>query len=185
VYRRSGGHTPRFGQAELTAWYQDRLQGLESLEGLASLDLRLDPDTIVPSDERARYMALPGAVDVRDRTVPIEYDVEEGVGGVARLRLPEKIARTLVESELPALDRPLRFVVPRGQRGAVRAASLDELQELLDRPWSPDEVTAEGARRDRQRARDRRRDHGSGERRHGGRGDRGGRSQRRGRRGRR
>jgi len=179
VYRRSGGHTPRFGQAELTTWYEDRLHGLESLDGLASLDLRLDPDTIVPSDARARYMALPGAVEVRGSTVPIEYDVEESVGGVARLRLPEKIARTLVESELPALDRPLRFVVPRGQRGAVRAASLDELQELLDRPWSPEEVTTEGARRDRQRERARRRDRGSGERRHGG---RGGGSQRRGRR---
>jgi len=28
---------------------------------------------------------------------------EEGVGGVARLRLPEKVARTLHESELPVL----------------------------------------------------------------------------------
>jgi hypothetical protein len=66
---------------------------------------------------------------------------------VARLRLPEKIARTLTEAELPVLDRPLRFVVLRGQRGAVRARTLDELQEALDRPWSPDEVDAREARR--------------------------------------
>jgi hypothetical protein len=65
---------------------------------------------------------------------------------VARLRLPEKIARTLTEAELPVLDRPLRFVVLRGQRGAVRARTLDELQEALDRPWSPDEVDAREAR---------------------------------------
>ena len=38
------------------------------------------------------------------------------------------------------LDRPLRFVVIRGQRGAIRADSLEELQETLDQPWSPDEI---------------------------------------------
>ena len=37
--------------------------------------------------------------------------------GVARLRLPEKIARTLTEGEVPSLDRPVRFVVTAGQRG--------------------------------------------------------------------
>jgi hypothetical protein len=69
-----------------------------------------------------------------------------GVVGVARLRLPEKVARTLTEEELPVLDRPLRFVVLRGQRGAVRARTLGELQEALDRPWSPDEVDDREAR---------------------------------------
>jgi hypothetical protein len=34
----------------------------------------------------------------------------------------------------------VRFVVLRGQRGAVRADTLDELQERLAQPWSPDEV---------------------------------------------
>ena len=82
---------------------------------------------------------------MRDHDVPIEYDVEDGVGGVARLRLPEKMARTLHESELPALDRPLRFAVHRGARGSLRAATLDELQELLERPWMPDEVERERA----------------------------------------
>jgi hypothetical protein len=59
--------------------------------------------------------------------------------GTVRLLLPEKIARTLVESELPVVDRPVRFTVSRGARGAVRAASLEELQELLSRPWSSEE----------------------------------------------
>ena len=84
-------------------------------------------------------MALPDVVTIRDREVPIEYAVEDDVGGVARLRLPEKMARTLVDAELPELDRPVRFVVTRGQRGAVRASTLDELQDLLDRPWAPEE----------------------------------------------
>ena len=63
--------------------------------------------------------------------------------GVARLRLPEKLARTLTEDELPRLDRPVRFTVLRGPRGAVRASTLDELQDILDRPWSPDEVAVD------------------------------------------
>jgi ATP-dependent helicase HrpA len=59
---------------------------------------------------------------------------------VARLRLPEKIARTLTEGEIPSLDRPVRFVVLRGQRGAVRSDDLEDLKERLAQPWSPDEV---------------------------------------------
>jgi hypothetical protein len=81
-------------------------------------------------------------VEVRDRAVAIDYDVEEtadGVTGVARLRLPEKVARTLVAEELPELDRPLRFTVMRGARGAVKAATLPELQDRLDDPFTDDE----------------------------------------------
>jgi len=92
---------------------------------------------------RARLLALPDYVEIRDKPVEIHYDVEEAEDGrpvgVARLRLPEKLARSVVETEIPALDRPVRFVVTRGQRGAVRADTLDELQEILDRPWSPEE----------------------------------------------
>ena len=100
---------------------------------------------------------------MRDREVEIDYDVEETDGrpiGVARLRLPEKVARTLTEGELPALDRPVRFVVARGQRGSVRARTLDELQALLDAPWTDEEVARFNRKRDEQReaARGNRRD---------------------------
>jgi ATP-dependent helicase HrpA len=100
-------------------------------------------EDFVPSGVSERFAALPSTVEIRDREIDIDYDVEERDGqriGVARLRLPEKLARTISESELPVLDRPLRFVVIRGQRGAIRADSLDELQEILERPWSPDET---------------------------------------------
>ena len=62
--------------------------------------------------------------------------------GVVRLVLPEKLARSLVEEELPLLDRPVRFAVSRGRRGRVSADTLLELQEQLDMPWTPDELEA-------------------------------------------
>jgi hypothetical protein len=149
VYRRSGGETPRFGLAELTTWYERELASIQSMDEFRNARLKLDPDEIVPREVRERYLSLPAAVVIRDREIDIDYDVEERNGqriAVARLRLPEKLARTINESELPVLDRPLRFVVIRGQRGAIRADSLDELQEILERPWSPDEVDDEGSR---------------------------------------
>ena len=153
VYRRSGGRTPRLGVPELTHLYEERLRDVGSLADFRAAHLAIDPDEIVPRAERERYMALPSVTEVRDREVPIDYDVEDGVGGVARLRLPEKMARTLVESELPTLDRPLRFVVARGPRGSVRAATLDELQESLDRPWMPEEVEEGDVREPRRHGR--------------------------------
>ena len=107
-----------------------------------------------PRAERAKYDALPSRASVRDRDVEIDYDVEEVDGapvGVARLQLPEKVARTLTESEVPVLDRPVRFVVYRGQRGQVRARTLDELQALLDAPWTDEEVAKFNRKRDEQR----------------------------------
>ena len=159
-WRRSGGAIPRFGLPELTAWYERQLAGANSIDDVRAAPLRLSPDEFVDAATRAQLERLPGAAEIRDRTVTIDYDVEEvggGMIGVARLRLPEKIARSLTPAELPDLDRPIRFTVLRGQRGAVRAASLDELQEALDRPWSPDEVAAprgddDGARPTAERA---------------------------------
>jgi hypothetical protein len=146
VYRRSGGVTPRLGLADLARWYEQKLASVNSMNDFRNLKLRLDPEEFIPIDERERYLALPATVEVRDREIDIDYDVEDRDGqrtAVARLRLPEKLARNLSESELPVLDRPLRFIVIRGQRGAIRADSLDELQEILARPWSPDEIEEE------------------------------------------
>ena len=148
VYRRSGGQTARLGLPELTSLYEHELEGVHSSDAFRAAPLAIDFDAIVPRDERSRWLALPDSVEIRGREVPIDYDVEQVDGerrGVARLRLPEKLARTLTVEELPSLDRPLRFTVLRGPRGAVRAATLDELQEILRRPWSPDEVGSDEA----------------------------------------
>jgi hypothetical protein len=167
LYRRSGGQTPRLGLAELTEVYKQQLdsQGVNSLQTFRNARLTIRVDDFVPSKLRTQLMALPSTVRVRDHEVEIHYDIEESNAtvpetsnvenrevrnagaathvGVARLRLPEKLARTLTEDELPVLDRPLRFLVTRGQRGAVRAETLEELQELLEGPWTPNERDSE------------------------------------------
>lgn len=143
AYKRSGGETKRLGLPELIALYEEQLAGISSMDDFRSARLAVDVDKFVPLDIRKRLERLPNHVTIRDRDVEIDYDVEDRDGerrGVARLRLPEKIARSLTDAEIPELDRPVRFVVLRGQRGAVRAETLDDLQERLKQPWSPDEV---------------------------------------------
>jgi ATP-dependent helicase HrpA len=135
VWRRVGGTVPRLGEVELARMYEERLADVGSMEEFRAADLTLHLSGFVPDEARARAAALPDETTIRGVAVPILYDVEENTGGIARLRLPEKIARTLVEEEVPRLDRPVRFMVTRGKRGTVRAASLAELQEALDRPW--------------------------------------------------
>lgn len=143
AYKRSGGETRRLGLPELTALYEQQLANVNSMEDFRAARLRLRKEDFVPSEVQEQLDALPTQVTIRDREVDIDYDVEDRDGerrGVARLRLPEKIARTLTELEIPRLDRPVRFVVLRGQRGAVRADTLEQLQEGLAQPWSPDEI---------------------------------------------
>ncbi len=172
AYRRSGGVTPRLGLAELTAWYAGQLGESRNLHEYRAAPLRFSADEFVPQAERARLSALPGAAELRDRTVPMHYEVEDtpsGPLGVVRLVIPEKIARGLVQEELPDLDRPVRFTVTRGARGSVKADSLDDLADALDRPYADEEMNRAGtggalAARGPNPARDRR----------DGRGDRGG-----------
>lgn len=142
VWRRLGGITPRLGQAELTAWYEERMDGATTWDAIRQMPMLLDRRDFMSADQLAEARALPGAVEIRDRTVPMDYDVEEHDGRlvpVVRLRVPEKLARTMIQDEVPSLDRPVRFVVPRGQRGSVRADTLDDLQHKLDLPFTDDE----------------------------------------------
>jgi hypothetical protein len=157
---------------ELTAIYEAQLGNVNSMADFRHARVDFDPDAIVPREERERYAELPGTVEIRGKDVEIQYDVEEnesGVTAVARLRLPEKIARNMSEAELPTLDRPLRFVVTRGMRGAARATTLDELQDELDRPFTREEI--EGFERAKNRQRDERREQKRGRRGEGGGGE--------------
>ncbi|HVD62415.1 MAG TPA: DEAD/DEAH box helicase [Gemmatimonadaceae bacterium] len=149
VYRRSGGITPKLGFAELSSWYERQLGDVRSMDDFRNARINFNQYDFITPEEREKYLALPSTVEIRDREVDVDYDIDKRGGEsipVARLRLPEKLARSIVDAELPVLDRPLRFVVIRGQRGAIRADSLDELQEILERPWSPDEIEEEAER---------------------------------------
>ena len=155
-WRRSGGKTPKLDREALTAIYEQQLeaQNVRSYSDFRRARLGIDAESILPRAEREKYLALPDYVDIRGREVPIRYDVEEENGavvGIARLQLPEKIARNLSEQELPQLDRPLRFVVPRGARGAARAGDLDALREELDRPFTDEELAELDRQKERQR----------------------------------
>jgi HrpA-like helicases len=163
TYRRSGGQTPRLGLIDLTSRYEQQLADVNSMTEFRHARIDIDADDFVSPEVRERYAALPSTVPVRGRDVEIHYDVEEtadGPQGIARLRLPEKVARTLTEDELPSLDRPLRFIVTRGARGAARGGTLAELQDELDRPFTDKELAdLERAYDERRRERqDRKRD---------------------------
>lgn len=183
AWRRSGGTTAKLGLAELTAWYLAQLKDARSLHDFRAAPLRFSADEFVPAAERHRLSELPGAAEIRGRHCPMHYEVEEvegGLRGVVRLVMPEKIARGLVAEELPEFDRPMRFTVTRGGRGSVKAESLDELHDALQRPYTDEE--AESARRglsarDSRGGRDSRRgrDDRGGRDARGGRDDRGGR----------
>ncbi len=149
-YRRSAGQTPALGVAELTEHYRKQLdeQGVDSLNTFRSARLKVNVDDFVTPQQQKDLLALPAHVTVREQEIPLEYDIENESGvplGVARLRLPEKLARTLQEDELPELDRPMRLVVSRGSRGAVVAATLEELQDKLEGRWVADEGATHGA----------------------------------------
>ena len=153
VWRKLGGVTPRFGQAELTAWYERQLSDVWTYDDMRTLSLKLDRRDFLTEEQLAAARALPDRAEIRDRVVELEYDIDERDGGllpVVRLRLPEKLARTLAAEELPTLDRPLRFVVQRGHRGAVRADDIVTLQDRLDDPYTDEErERLERSRRER------------------------------------
>lgn len=155
LWRRSGGDgsVPRLSQAELAQWYAARLAEVDDLEGFRRARLALTRDAFIDESLAAPLRALPSSTEIRGQSIPLDYDVETAEDGthtgVVRLRLPEKVARSLWAAELPVLDRPQRFVVTRGQRGAIRADTLAELVDKLDLPFTDDEL--DRARRDQAR----------------------------------
>lgn len=171
VWRKLGGRTPRLGQAELTAWYEAQMQDVWTYDDVRLLPLKLDRRDFITDEHIADAKRIPDAAEVRDRTVELEYDIEEKEGAklpVVRFRLPEKLARTLVEEELPELDRPVRFVVVRGNRGAVRADDLLTLQQRLDDPYTDEEKAREQRARDERSRGERSERHGPPRPKHGG-----------------
>jgi ATP-dependent helicase HrpA len=107
------------------------LSSVRSYREFLATSLAIETDTIVPRRERARWLALPSSIVLAGREWPLDYGVDEGVA-VVRARVPAKVLDQVEESELPRLDRPLRWTVQGGKRGGeVRATTLEEARRAV------------------------------------------------------
>jgi ATP-dependent helicase HrpA len=129
-WRRSGGRLGQAARERVAEQIAAQVSGVMSWDSFIGTRIILDPDEAIPAGERERLDALPSSVFLYGDRVPVDYDVEHGVG-VVRLRLKEGQARRLHPKDLPPFDRPVRFTVTRGKHEAVRAGSLDELRQGL------------------------------------------------------
>ena len=129
-WRRSGGRLQEAAAEQVAARVAAQLANVMSWKAFLDTPVGLDVAASIPAEVRAQLDLLPSSVHLYGDRVPVDYEVEQGVG-VARLRLKEGQARRLELRDLPAFDRPVRFTVLRGTRAAVRADSPDELRRQL------------------------------------------------------
>jgi len=129
-WRRSGGRLEQAATERLATRLAAQLERVGSWGDFINTRIALDVDEIVPEAERRALEALPSSIHLYGDRVPVDYEVERGVG-VARLRLKEGQARRLQPGDLPPFDRPLRFTVVRGKRDAVRSDTVEDLVRQL------------------------------------------------------
>ena len=132
LWRRSGGTVPSLSPEQVRRKVLRQLEGVTSWEGFLVTRLGLEPRELIDDEMRERLEALPARLHLRGDAVPLDYEVEGGIG-VARVRLREGLARRLRQDELPPLDRPLRFAVQRGGRPPIHADTVSALQVALRR----------------------------------------------------
>ena len=129
-WRRSGGRLTHAATEHVSARLGAQLSGVGSWDEFINTRLVLDVDEMVPEAERRALEALPASAHLYGDRVPVDYEVEQGIGVVC-LRLKEGQARRLQPRDLPPFDRPVRFTVLRGKRDAVRSESLEDLRRQL------------------------------------------------------
>jgi hypothetical protein len=149
LWRRSAGTLSAAAPDAVRERIAAQLESVTSWRSFLGTPVELEPAELVPRAERERLMALPGSVRVFGDAVAIHYELGPD-GAAARLQLREGQARRLSEADLPRLDRPIRFAVVRGNRPALEADTLDQLQAALTAAEATD-------RRGRQRLRPARR----------------------------
>src|SRR6266571_6775793 len=128
-WRRSGGRLAEAATEQIAARLGRQLDSVASWQNFIETRITLDVDETIPVATRQALEALPSSAHLYGDRVPLEYEVENGVG-VVRLRLKEGQARRLQVRDLPAFDRPVRFTVVRGKREA-RSDTLDDLRRQL------------------------------------------------------
>ena len=155
LWRRSGGALPALSPDQLRVRIREQLEVVTSWEDFLRTRIVLDPGELVDTHTRGRLEALPGRLHLRGDAVPLDYEVEAGIG-VARVRLREGQAKRLRQGELPPLDRPLRFAVQRGRHPPILADTIQALQAKLKRAPQADREDSppayhDGRRRGRHR----------------------------------
>jgi len=126
---RSGGRWT-WSEEDVVAHLAAQLTDVRSYQAFLQARLAVDLDAFLPAKERRRLEALPDALALAGEDYPLSYGLEDGQP-VARVRVPERVVRRLREEDVPPLDRPLRWVVTRGARPALHAASLADAQAQL------------------------------------------------------
>jgi ATP-dependent helicase HrpA len=150
-WRRSGGRLPAAAPERLATKLSEQVQGVGSWDAFVNARIALDVEADLPDPVRAELEALPSSLHLLGDRIPVEYEVEKG-RGVVLLRLKEGQARRLRSRDLPLFDRPVRFIVHRGTREAVRAESLEDLQRQLSGLSRPERKRlVHGGRRHRRR----------------------------------
>ncbi len=136
LWRRSAGQLEALSTDVSRQRLTSTLANVSSMEEFLATPLSLDLAAAIPAEVRGGLEGLPGVIRLLGEIVPLDYEVEDGAG-VVRLRLKEGLVRRLKPEMLPGFDRPIRFAVMRGQESALRADTLDELRDVLER--RPDE----------------------------------------------
>ena len=138
LWRRSGGTLSSLSPEQVWLSIRRQLERVTSSESFLETRLSLEPRELIDDETRERLEALPARLHLRGDAVPVDYEVEAGVG-VARVRLREGQARRLRQDELPPLDRPLRFAVQRGGHPPIQADTIPALQSALRRSSTADD----------------------------------------------
>ena len=136
LWRRSGGAVTALSPEALRQQIRRQLEAVTGWEDFLRTRLVLDAAELIDDRTREQLEALPRSLRLRGDAVPLDYEVEGGIG-VARVRLREGQARRLRQDELPALDRPLRFAVQRGTHAPIQADTVADLQSALQRSHIP------------------------------------------------
>jgi hypothetical protein len=129
-WRRSGGRLAAAAPERLAARLGEQIQHVGAWDDFINRRIGLDVEADIPEAVRTELEALPSSLHLLGDRIPVEYEVEKGQG-VVQLRLKEGQARRLRGRDLPPFDRPVRFIVLRGKREAVRAETLEDLQRQL------------------------------------------------------
>jgi hypothetical protein len=129
-WRRSGGRLPAAAPERLAAKLGEQIRQVGAWDEFINARIALDVEADIPQPVRAQLEALPSSLHLLGDRIPVEYEVEKG-NGVVQVRLKEGQARRLRNRDLPAFDRPLRFIVLRGKREVVRAETVEDLQRQL------------------------------------------------------